>query len=165
MYTISACTKEEHSLHITVSVYQQTAYIDLLERIIPSALATAAEENIEFRFLNLKICFNNSVYGCYLFRKGLPLNYLKYLGVVNKNNDSVNRKLIIDKLKSLFSSIVDYMDVDVAADLLGKHFMHSSMPPVYSREEAENSSKCDGDYMKNGRVYNRLLFLFSAWDF
>lgn len=56
---ISACTKEDHSLHITVSVYQHTAYVDLLEKIIPSALAKAAEENIEFRFLNLKICFKN----------------------------------------------------------------------------------------------------------
>lgn len=92
----------------------------------------------------------------------MPINYLKYLGVINNYNDSVKRKLIIDKVKSLFSCLVDYLDVDLGADLLGRHFMHTSMPPVYSREEAENSSKRDGDYMKNGMVYNRLFLLFRA---
>lgn len=45
----SGHTEEEHSLHITVSVYQHTAYIDLLEQALPAALKKAATENIEFR--------------------------------------------------------------------------------------------------------------------
>lgn len=38
-----------HSLHITVSVYQHTAYIDLLEHIVPQALKKAAQEDLSFR--------------------------------------------------------------------------------------------------------------------
>ncbi|CAG9770864.1 unnamed protein product [Ceutorhynchus assimilis] len=130
-------TKEDaHSLHITVSVYQHTAYIDLLEQALPAALKKAASENVEFR-------------------KGLPLNYLKHLGVVNKDQQSKNRKLIINKIKSLTSSLVDYLDVDSAADNLGRKFMYDAMPPLFSKEEAKFSCKFDGDFMANGVVRNR----------
>ncbi|XP_076275972.1 bifunctional lysine-specific demethylase and histidyl-hydroxylase NO66 [Rhynchophorus ferrugineus] len=128
--------EENHSLHITVSVYQHTAYVDLMEHILPQALSKAAANNIEFR-------------------KGLPLHYLKQLGLVNRNEDSNKRKMIINKIKSLVNTLVDYIDVDSAADRLGKKFMHDAMPPLYSNEEAQHSSKYDGDYMKNGKVYNR----------
>lgn len=40
---------ESHSFHITVSVYQHTAYADLLEHILPDALQRAAAEDLEFR--------------------------------------------------------------------------------------------------------------------
>ncbi|XP_050311214.1 ribosomal oxygenase 1 [Anthonomus grandis grandis] len=130
-------TKEEHSLHITVSVYQHTAYADLLEHALPAALKRAARENIDFR-------------------KGLPLNYLKHLGVVNKSEKSAKRELIVKQVKSLMGKLVDYLDVDGAADQLGRKFMHDAMPPLYSKEEAENSSKFDGDFMEMGKVYNRV---------
>lgn len=95
----------------------------------------------------------------------MPLNYLKYLGVVNKKDDSVNRKLIMDKVKSLVRSLADHFDVDLAADSLGKEFMIDSMPPVCSSEEAENSRVCDGGYMRNGRVRNRLFSCFLCLQF
>lgn len=41
--------EEEHSLHITLSVYQHTAFADLLENVLPSALKKAAQSNVEFR--------------------------------------------------------------------------------------------------------------------
>lgn len=88
-------------------------------------------------------------------RKGLPLNYLKHVGIVNKNDKSKRRDLIIDKVKSLVSALVNYIDVDAAADNLGRKFMHDAMPPLYSQEEARHSSKYDGDFMRNGRVFNR----------
>lgn len=40
---------DSHSLHLTVSVYQHTAYADLLEKILPEALKKAAENDVEFR--------------------------------------------------------------------------------------------------------------------
>lgn len=40
---------ESHSLHITVSVYQNTSFVDLLEQIVPKALDTAAKNDVEFR--------------------------------------------------------------------------------------------------------------------
>lgn len=39
-----------HSLHITISVYQHTAYVDLLEHIVPDALKKACMEDINFRY-------------------------------------------------------------------------------------------------------------------
>jgi lysine-specific demethylase/histidyl-hydroxylase NO66 len=42
------CLPEEHSLHITISCYQINSYKDLLEKVIPATLATAAED-AEFR--------------------------------------------------------------------------------------------------------------------
>lgn len=40
---------DAHSLHITVSVYQNNAYVDLLEKVIPHAINKAAKSDIEFR--------------------------------------------------------------------------------------------------------------------
>lgn len=41
--------EDSHSLHITVSVYQHTAYVDLLEHIVPDALKKASMDNVSFR--------------------------------------------------------------------------------------------------------------------
>lgn len=41
--------EDAHSLHITVSVYQHTAYADLLEHILPEALKKAAAKDLRFR--------------------------------------------------------------------------------------------------------------------
>lgn len=47
-----ACTdSESHSLHLTVSVYQQTSYIDLLEKVVPHALKRASEEDVQYRLV------------------------------------------------------------------------------------------------------------------
>ncbi|XP_060522241.1 ribosomal oxygenase 1 [Cylas formicarius] len=130
-------TDEEHSLHITVSVYQHTAYADLLEHIVPAALKKAAMENVEFR-------------------RGLPLNFLKHVGHVNKNSLSKKRTHILAKVRDLMSTLIDYVDVDLAADQIGRKFMHDAMPPLCSQQEAANTSRYDGDYMRNGRVFNRV---------
>lgn len=130
-------TPDAHSLHITVSVYQHTAYADLLEQILPNAIKNAAAKDVEFR-------------------KGLPLNYLKHLGIVNQNDPSTKREFMVNKVKSLIESLVNYIDVDVGADNLGRKFMHDAMPPLYSNEEAERSSKFDGDFLRNGKVFNRI---------
>ena len=58
--------EKEHSLHITLSCFQRNTWGDLLERLVPRALQIAIEEDIEFR-------------------KGLPLNYLQYMGVANED--------------------------------------------------------------------------------
>lgn len=41
--------KDAHSLHITVSVYQRTSYVDLLEHILKPALMAASQDDVEFR--------------------------------------------------------------------------------------------------------------------
>lgn len=40
---------DSHSLHLTVSVYQRTSYADLLEKVLPAAVARAVQENVQFR--------------------------------------------------------------------------------------------------------------------
>ncbi|EFA02272.1 ribosomal oxygenase 1 [Tribolium castaneum] len=126
--------EDSHSLHITVSVYQQTSYVDLLEHILPKALKKAADSDVEFR-------------------KGLPLNYLKDFGLAA---GSKNRKFVTSKIKDLMNSLINYVDIDSAADQLGKKFMHDSMPPVLTKSEAERSSKADGPVLKDGVVKNRV---------
>ncbi|CAH0560476.1 unnamed protein product [Brassicogethes aeneus] len=128
---------DSHSFHITLSVYQHTAYADLLEHVLPDALKRAAFNDIEFR-------------------KGLPLNYLKHVGLVNKDKKSPRRAEIMKNVKKLISTLTNYIDIDHAADQLGKSFMHDAMPPVLSKPEVMLTSKGDGDYMKNGRVFNRV---------
>ena len=43
------CLEDIHSLHITVSCHQLNTYGDLMEKLLPVALKTAMEEDIEFR--------------------------------------------------------------------------------------------------------------------
>ncbi|KAJ8913459.1 hypothetical protein NQ315_013838 [Exocentrus adspersus] len=128
---------ESHSLHITLSVYQHNSYADLLEHILPDALKKAASENIEFR-------------------EGLPINYLKYLGWVNNDCQSTQRIAVINKVQTLMETLINHVDVDQAADKLGRKFMYDSMPPLMKKTEAICSSKYDGDYMTDGKVFNRV---------
>jgi lysine-specific demethylase/histidyl-hydroxylase NO66 len=129
------CTDENsHSLHITVSVYQRTAYADLLENLLPAALKKAAENNVEYR-------------------KGLPLHYLKKFGVTTSSR---GRNLVTRKVQDLICSLVNYMDIDIAADLLGRKFMYDSMPPILSKSEMGRTSKEDGPYLDKGKVVNRV---------
>ncbi|KAJ8926428.1 hypothetical protein NQ314_021216 [Rhamnusium bicolor] len=128
---------DSHSLHITVSVYQHTSYSDLLEHVLPEALKKAASDDVEFR-------------------EGLPLNYLKHLGWVNKADQSNERSAVINKVNKLMQTLINYVDVDQAADKLGRKFMYDSMPPILSKREVMHTSKYDGDYMKDGKILNRV---------
>ena len=49
LVTQGNCLAEEHSLHITISCYQLNSWTDLLEKLLPAALATAAAEDSTFR--------------------------------------------------------------------------------------------------------------------
>ena len=63
------CLEEAHSLHLTVSCHQLNSYGDLLEQLLPSALKMAMQEDIEFR-------------------RGLPVDYLRHLGVAHSDQTS-----------------------------------------------------------------------------
>ncbi|XP_072382139.1 bifunctional lysine-specific demethylase and histidyl-hydroxylase NO66 isoform X2 [Diabrotica undecimpunctata] len=91
-------------------------------------------------------------------RKGLPLNYLKHTGYVNRNIISEERVNIMAEIQKLFDSLRDYIDIDKAADQLGRRFMYDSMPPVLSKQEIFHTSKYDGDIMKEGKILNRAEF-------
>nr|CAI5868731.1 unnamed protein product [Callosobruchus analis] len=93
--------EDSHSFHITISVYQHNSYADLLENMLPSALKRAAQENIEFR-------------------QGLPVNFLKHLGYVNKDDTSEQRQTVVNRVKNLMKILARYVDVDEGADRLGR---------------------------------------------
>lgn len=54
--------------------------------------------------------------------------------------------------------MLDHIDVEAAADQLGRKFMYDSLPPVLTPRENLHSVKQDGEYLKDGRVCNRVEF-------
>lgn len=131
-------TMDSHSLHITLSVYQNNSWGDFLEKLLPGALNTAMETDSEFR-------------------KGLPLDYLRYSGFVHSENQSKNKGEFKEKVKHLFNKLIDYIDIDNAADLMAKKHVHDFLPPVLLENEQECSIVQDGEQMTaNGTVINRV---------
>lgn len=130
---------EQHSLHITVSVYQRNAWIDLLEKAIPSALETAWKKDVEYR-------------------KGLPLHFLQSTGFSRSPDYNSIRDQIIDKVKSLINKLPDYMDIDQAADEIGNTFVHSSLPPFMTDEDKSCLQIGTAISVENGAVSRPLLY-------
>ncbi|XP_054015564.1 ribosomal oxygenase 1 [Hylaeus anthracinus] len=131
-------TIDTHSLHVTLSVYQKNSWGDFLEKLLPDALQTAMETDSEFR-------------------KGLPRDYLRYSGFVHSENQSNVKEEFKEKVKGLLRKLIDYIDVDNAADLMAKGHIHDFLPPVLSKSEQECSIVQDGEQMTaNGIVENRV---------
>ncbi|KAF5274276.1 hypothetical protein FQR65_LT04394 [Abscondita terminalis] len=124
-----------HSLHITVSVYQKTAYTDLMEHVLKYTLEAAASDDVEFR-------------------QGLPLQYLKHTGFANSATNSSVRTEIKNKVKNLLTKMIKYIDVDSASDQLGKQFMWDSMPPIPSKSEKQHMMMLNGEKISDGKIYD-----------
>lgn len=88
------------------------------------------------------------------FRKGLPINYLKFLGTgknISKyieddgskekisNEDQEQVKDFKEMIKKLLSKLVDHIDINTAADSMCADFMTSRLPP-YGHEIMEGES-------------------------
>uniref|UniRef100_A0A8C5MYQ6 Bifunctional lysine-specific demethylase and histidyl-hydroxylase n=1 Tax=Leptobrachium leishanense TaxID=445787 RepID=A0A8C5MYQ6_9ANUR len=114
------CLPDAHSLHITVSSYQRNSWMDLLEKLMPTALRVAAEEDIEFR-------------------RGLPLDYMEYMGVQNAELDDARRGIFLQKVSTLMKKLADYAPVDAAVDQKAKGFLHDCLPPVLTPDEKSHS--------------------------
>ncbi|XP_014289629.1 ribosomal oxygenase 1 [Halyomorpha halys] len=130
-------TEEEHSLHLTLSVYQKTAWCDLLEKLLPLTLKKAASLDVDYR-------------------KGLPLGYLKSAGLVHKNSSS--RKEVVKVLKKLVSRLGDFLETDAAIDQMGLSFIHDALPPVFTAPEAACTVFGDGWKMRpNGNLEGQVI--------
>ncbi|XP_016317120.1 bifunctional lysine-specific demethylase and histidyl-hydroxylase NO66-like isoform X2 [Sinocyclocheilus anshuiensis] len=114
------CLPDTHSLHLTVSSFQRNSWGDLLLKLMPAALETAMEEDVEFR-------------------KGLPLDYLQFMGVQNSEKEDPRRDKFIACVEGLMKKLVDYAPVDAAVDQKAKDFLHDCLPPVLSAEEKASS--------------------------
>ncbi|MEE6474984.1 hypothetical protein FKM82_010564 [Ascaphus truei] len=114
------CLPDAHSLHITVSSYQRNCWVDLLGKLLPAALQVAAEEDVEFR-------------------KGLPVDYLEYMGVQNADVDDPRRGIFLRKVHSLMKKLTEYAPVDGAVDQKAKEFLHDCLPPALTPAEKAHS--------------------------
>ncbi|XP_023662418.2 ribosomal oxygenase 1 [Paramormyrops kingsleyae] len=110
------CLPDDHSLHITISSYQKNSWGDLLHKLVPAALEMAMEEDVEFR-------------------KGLPLDYLTYMGVQNSDKEDPRRAQFTEHLLGLMKKLTSYAPVDAAVDQKAKEFLHDCLPPVHTAEE------------------------------
>lgn len=128
----------EHSLHLTVSMYQKHAWIDLFEKMLPTALELAAAENVEFR-------------------QGLPFNIYDNFGLVHEHSNTPVRKQIEGIVLNLVDKLKDYMVIDGAVDHMHKEFQHAALPPVLTDSEKKVTVFGDSDIMiENGEVINRV---------
>jgi len=121
------CLEGEHSLHITISAYQLNSWTDLLEKLLPAALAEASAEDVEFR-------------------QGIPRDCLLTMGVAREEEkDTQARKAIKEKVNRLVSKLVDHLPLDGAVDQLGKRLMGDILPPALEVEEKARTVYGDGE--------------------
>lgn len=91
------------------------------------------------------------------FREGLPLNYLQHTGLAHMNKESIDRTKFIRRTQYLLSKLVQYIDVDKAADEMAMKHIYDFLPPVFTEEEKQCSIYEDGERMaKGGIVVNRV---------
>ncbi|XP_051954124.1 ribosomal oxygenase 1 [Xyrauchen texanus] len=114
------CLPDTHSLHITVSSYQRNSWGDLLLKLMPAALESAMEEDVEFR-------------------RGLPLDYLQFMGVQNSEKEDPRRDKFIAHIQGLVKKLVNFAPVDAAVDQKARDFLYDCLPPVLTAEEKASS--------------------------
>ncbi|XP_071996864.1 ribosomal oxygenase 1 [Engystomops pustulosus] len=134
------CLPDAHSLHITVSSFQRNSWADLLDKLLPAALQIAAEDDVEFR-------------------KGLPLDYLDYMGVQNAESLDPRKQNFIQKAKELIRKLAEYAPVDAAVDQKAKAFLHDCLPPLLTPAEKDHSVYGTPARWENGAVRDCLIQL------
>ncbi|XP_032441462.1 ribosomal oxygenase 1 isoform X1 [Xiphophorus hellerii] len=129
------CLPDAHSLHITISSYQKNSWGHLLQKVIPAALEVAMEEDVEFR-------------------RGLPLNYLTYMGVQNSDKVDPRREIFLSRVEKLIKKLPNFAPVDAAIDQKAKEFFHDCLPPVLTPDELATSVQGAPARWENGKVKN-----------
>jgi lysine-specific demethylase/histidyl-hydroxylase NO66 len=69
------------------------------------------------------------------FRRGLPQDYLNFMGVAHSDESSSQRTVFIEKIKSLMAKLFDHAPIDAAVDQMGKQFIHDALPPMLTAGE------------------------------
>lgn len=130
---------DQHSLHVTLSVYQKNCWGDFLEKLTSTALKNVIQNDVRFR-------------------KGLPLNYLRYVGSsFPKNQNKSQREEFLKQTKSFLTNLIENIDIDRAADEMAKNHIHDFLPPVLDEDEMVCSVYEGAERMaKDGMVINRV---------
>ncbi|XP_064538906.1 bifunctional lysine-specific demethylase and histidyl-hydroxylase NO66 [Drosophila montana] len=147
----AVCDQQQHSLHITLSVYQQQAYANLLEELMPAVLQRAIKHHLSLR-------------------RGLPLHTWQHLGLAKGDQKSELRDKLLGTTRRLVQQYLMPSDaqIDAAVDQLAKRFQHEALPPVVlpeehertvfgSRSQANSHGQCLCDYELTERTSVRLL--------
>ncbi|CAM9206887.1 unnamed protein product [Ectocarpus sp. 13 AM-2016] len=119
---------DEASLHITVSAMQGNCWADLVEGLVPQAVASAVQANQELR-------------------SGLPRDYLEYMGVVHSDEEDKRRDMFKAKIRKKLGLIVEEAIelLDAAADQMGTRYISDRLPPVLEESEELSSVVERGD--------------------
>ncbi|VDN54770.1 unnamed protein product [Dracunculus medinensis] len=109
-----------HSLHLTVSFCRNTAFIDLLEKLLPVTLSSLA----------------NNLRG---LRQSLPVQYLDMEGVLRKNYKLSDQFALrfTDFLDSHLQNLRAFSSQFYAAglDMMACDFMKNALPPMLTQEK------------------------------
>ncbi|KAH8368417.1 hypothetical protein KR084_011327, partial [Drosophila pseudotakahashii] len=143
--------EEQHSLHITLSVYQQQAFANLFEKLMPIVVKKVAESTMALR-------------------RGLPLHTFEVLGEAHRSSKSKLRKQMLDKIQQLVATalVPTAEAIDEAVDQLAKKFHHEALPPTIlpeekvrtvfgSRSSTDVQGNCIADYEFDSKTAVRLL--------
>ncbi|KAL7639740.1 UNVERIFIED_CONTAM: hypothetical protein RMT77_009150 [Armadillidium vulgare] len=110
-----------HSLHITISTYQKNAWVDLLEKLLPSALENATEKHVEFR-------------------RGLPIDYLCNSGIAFADQKTEAKRWIKEKVVELVNKMMeDDAPLDAAIDQMAKGSVYDALPPYLTESEKQRT--------------------------
>lgn len=143
--------QKQHSLHITLSVYQQQAYANLIEKLMPSVMENAIKHHLSLR-------------------RGLPLHTWHHLGLAHGGQQTEKRKQLIGEVTRLVQQylVPSETQIDAAVDQLAKRFQHEALPPVVlpeekkrtvfgSRSQTDKQGNCLADYELTDQTRVRLL--------
>ncbi|KAM9703613.1 ribosomal oxygenase 1 [Menidia menidia] len=129
------CLPDAHSQHVTISSFQKNSWGDLLMKVVPAALEIAMEEDVEFR-------------------RGLPLDYLTYMGVQHSDKEDHRRVKFLARMENLIKKLPNYAPVDAAVDQKAREFLHDCLPPMLTPDEYRTSVRGAPARWESGKVRN-----------
>ncbi|XP_075264800.1 ribosomal oxygenase 1-like, partial [Convolutriloba macropyga] len=127
---------DEHSLHITVSMFQKHSYSHLMSKALPNLVESAKRNSI-------------------VSRESLPLDFLNAVGSANiaKNDGSCaqRRDEIIGTMQNFLREMIEQVPsiVDQSADEFALKFIRESLPPCLSNEESNRTILTSGAKWNN----------------
>jgi lysine-specific demethylase/histidyl-hydroxylase NO66 len=130
---------DAHSLHLTVSCYQQQTWGDLFKILLPKAVDYGSSSR-SFPSSTFILFSFSAMRTNVKFRQGLPLGYLNHFGLIHGT-----KKLSMKKRAKFHSECHRLLDellresvpiqMDNSVDAMAQKFMHDALPPMLTAEE------------------------------
>ncbi|CAK4084261.1 unnamed protein product [Aphanomyces euteiches] len=111
-----ACTSDSFSTHVTISIYHHNSWANFMEVALPRVLRRAFEKDVAFR-------------------KGLPPNWLGFMGTQFASNGSSTARAtdFTKNFRHLATTMLEHInekDLHVAADDAAVDFIQHRLPPL-----------------------------------